>query len=78
MLATQERVRLDGGQIAIVWHKAADPEQCNGECDWHPIACSETEGITAPGPLKNVPLDLDEPGERWCTDCLAADRATEK
>lgn len=71
MLATQERVRLDGGQTIIVWHKSADPEQCNGECDWHPIACSETDGITAPGPLKDVPLDLDEPGERWCTDRTA-------
>lgn len=71
MLATQERVRADGGAV-IIWHKAAAPEQCNGECDWHPIACSKDEGIVAPGGIRDVPLNLDEPGERWCVDCLAA------
>ena len=70
MLATQERVR-EGNRTVIVWHKAADPGSCTGECDWHPIACSPIEGIVAPGPLKDVPLDLDEPGERWCADCIA-------
>ncbi|WP_328336695.1 hypothetical protein [Streptomyces violaceus] len=71
MLATQERVRTEDGITVLVWHKPAQPEQCNGECDFHPISCSNTEGITAPGPLRDVPLDLKEPGERWCTDCLA-------
>jgi len=71
MLATQERVRLDGGRTVVVWHKAAHPEQCTGECEFHPIACSSEEGIVAPGPLKDVLLNLDEPGERWCLDCLA-------
>lgn len=71
MLATQERVRTEDGSTVLIWHKAVEPERCNGECDWHPIACSPTEGIAAPGPLKDVPLDLDEPGQRWCANCLA-------
>jgi hypothetical protein len=70
VLATQERVRTDG-RTAIVWHKAAEPEQCNGECDWHPIACSTDEGIVAPGGLRDVPVELDEPGQRWCSTCVA-------
>ncbi|NUP20785.1 MAG: hypothetical protein HOZ81_32860 [Streptomyces sp.] len=74
MLATQERVRLDGGQVAIVWHRS--PGRCNGECDFHPIACSADEGIIAPGPKQDVPIRLEVPGERWCSDCLAIIRVT--
>jgi len=73
MLATQERMRLDGGQVVIVWHRS--PGRCDGECDFHPIACSEQEGIVAPGPKQNVPIRLDTPGERWCPGCLAVIRA---
>lgn len=47
MLAASERVR-EGGQSVLVWHKAAEPERCNGECDWHPIACSPTEASSRP------------------------------
>ncbi|MFB8247311.1 hypothetical protein ACFC5X_19990 [Streptomyces sp. NPDC055952] len=78
MLAVQERVRAEDGTTVLVWHKAAQPEQCNGECDFHPIACSDTEGTTAPGPLRDVPLRLKQQDERWCTDCLAGDRVTEE
>lgn len=69
MLATQERVRLDDGQTVIVWHRS--PGRCDGECDFHAIACSDDEGITLPGPKRDVPMRLDKPGERWCPDCLA-------
>ncbi|MCX5598475.1 hypothetical protein AB0I27_22410 [Streptomyces sp. NPDC050597] len=69
MLATQERVRIDSDTAVLVWHKAVG--RCDGECDFHPIACSDTEGIVAPGPKQDVPLRLDKPGERWCPDCLA-------
>ncbi|WP_158712421.1 hypothetical protein [Streptomyces sp. NRRL F-5135] len=77
MLATQERVR-EGDRTIIIWHKAAEPEQCNGGCDWHPIACSTTEGITTPGSLREIPIDLAEvplertaEAQRWCSNCLA-------
>ena len=73
MLATQERVRLDGGQVVIVWHKPVG--RCDGDCDFHAIACSAEEGIVLPGPKRDVPIRLDEPGERWCVDCLAIIRA---
>ena len=73
MLATQERVRTEGGRTVLVWHKAVG--RCNGQCDWHPIACSDTEGIVAPGPKQDVPLRLDKPGESWCPDCLTIIRA---
>lgn len=70
MLATQERIRTDDGRTVLVWHRPAQPEDCNGECDFHPIACNSREGIAAPGPLRDIPIGLDKPGERWCTDCL--------
>ena len=68
MLATRERV-TDGRAETTVWHKAVAP--CDGQCDFHQVACSPTDGIAMPGPQQDVPLDLDEPGERWCLDCLA-------
>lgn len=71
MIATQERVRGDAGTPdTLIWHKSVD-RSCDGECDFHAIACSPDEGISAPGPLREVPLDLDESEERWCPDCLA-------
>jgi hypothetical protein len=70
VLATQEHLRTDGRTV-VVWHKADEPEQCNGECDFHPIACSSDEGIVAPGGLRDVPVELDEPGQRWCSTCVA-------
>ncbi len=73
MLATQERVRAGDGTTTLVWHKAVG--SCNGACDFHPIACSDTDGIVVPGPKKDVPLSLDKPGERWCTACLSLIRA---
>ncbi|MER8003009.1 hypothetical protein [Streptomyces sp. NPDC095613] len=84
MLATQERVH-EGDRTVIIWHMAAEPEQCSGECDWHPIACSTTEGIIAPGPLREIPIDLaavpleqKTEAQRWCSDCLAAANTTGK
>ncbi|MCI3279194.1 hypothetical protein [Streptomyces cylindrosporus] len=73
MLATSERVRAaDGRTDVLVWHKSAG--RCDGQCDFHPIACSDTEGIVMPGPKQDVPISLDKPGERWCSDCLALPR----
>lgn len=73
MLATSERVRdTDGQGDVLIWHKAVG--RCDGQCDFHPIACSDTEGIVLPGPKQDVPLSLDKPGERWCTNCLALPR----
>ncbi|MGP3950839.1 hypothetical protein [Streptomyces sp. 7N604] len=81
MLATPERVHESDWTEVVVWHKPVQPEQCHGECDFHALACSSVEGIVLPGPNQDVPLDLDRPGERWCTDCLAiinAARTTEQ
>ncbi|WP_413754823.1 hypothetical protein [Streptomyces sp. MMBL 11-3] len=74
MLATAERVRGTNGQSdTVLWHKSAG--RCNGDCDFHAIACSTEDGIVLPGPVQNVPLDLAKAGERWCLDCLAIIRA---
>ena len=73
MLATQERVRKDGRTV-VVWHKPVG--RAVGE--FQAIACSEDEGIVLPGPKKDVPLDLDQPGERWCPDCLATTQSATK
>lgn len=73
LLATSEYVRDEHGQrVALLWHLMAHPETCDGECDFHAIACSDQDGITLPGPAQEVPLDLDRPGERWCPACRAA------
>ncbi|MFF8617102.1 hypothetical protein [Streptomyces sp. NPDC015350] len=74
MLATSERIH-GAESTTIVWHGAAHPEACDGQCDWHAIMCSTTEGITMPGSLRDVPLDLDVPGEYWCPDCRSAIQA---
>jgi hypothetical protein len=77
LLATSERVRVDHGQPEmLLWHLMVNPETCDGECDFHAIACSDRDGITLPGPARETPLDLDRPGERWCPPCLAAARST--
>ncbi|MFG2970902.1 hypothetical protein ACGFZS_47300 [Streptomyces sp. NPDC048288] len=70
MLATPERTRDDHDRPIQLWHLLGDGHVCNGECDFHPIACSNTEGITLPAGTRDVPVDLDEPGQRWCGDCL--------
>ncbi|MBZ6290408.1 hypothetical protein KVH30_02320 [Streptomyces olivaceus] len=73
MLATHERVRTESDTTVLVWHKSDG--HCDGQCDFHPIACSDTDGIVLPGPTQDVPLNLDKPGESWCPDCLALIRA---
>ncbi|MDH2390062.1 hypothetical protein QCN29_14930 [Streptomyces sp. HNM0663] len=75
MLATPERVRKDGGQNEIpVWHRPV------GRIveEFQPITCSDSDGIVFPAPKQDVPLDLDRPGERWCTDCITLIRDARK
>jgi hypothetical protein len=75
MLATPERVHGDTVFTeSLVWHK---PVGRSVE-EFQPIACSTEEGIVFPPPKQDVPLRLDKPGERWCPDCLAIIRTTEK
>jgi hypothetical protein len=75
MLATPERVRDEGLRTeALVWHKPTGPVVE----DFQAIACSVEEGIVLPWARKDVPLKLDEPGERWCADCLAVIRASKE
>lgn len=74
MLATPERVREPDGRPVRVWHLLADGQDCDGNCDWHAIACSNEDGIVMPTGTRDVPVDLDEPGQRWCGDCLAIAR----
>ncbi len=78
MLATPERVREDDGRTVQVWHLLADGQTCDGGCDFHRIACSSDEGIVLPGGVREVPVELDEPGQRWCGDCLAIIRNSVK
>ncbi|MFF2228928.1 hypothetical protein ACFVV7_37045 [Streptomyces globisporus] len=70
MLATAERLHPEGplGPVEIIWHRPADPAACDGDCDYHPIACGEP-GVSVPGGLRDVPDALSEPGQRWCTAC---------
>lgn len=79
MLATAETVRTGTLRDAtvLVWHLLAQPETCDGDCDVHAIACalSEDDGINLPGPTREVPLNLEMTGERWCTSCLARAQA---
>ncbi|WP_405506358.1 hypothetical protein OG323_06120 [Streptomyces cyaneofuscatus] len=75
MLAVSERVPGYGRTSdQTIWHKPAAGHRCTGECDFHPIACSEEEGIVAPGPKQDVPIRLEKENERWCPDCLALHR----
>ncbi|MFF0110075.1 hypothetical protein [Streptomyces hirsutus] len=77
MLATAERVRSDGvlGPVEIIWHVPTDPASCDGERDYHPVACGES-GISTPGGIHEVPEDLNEPGQRWCTACRTSTQRT--
>lgn len=78
MLAVSERVREDGRESdGWIWHLPAGDEECVGDCDFHTIACSSEEGIVAPAPKRDVPLDGAGPNERWCVDCLAIIRTAE-
>ncbi|MFJ6438832.1 hypothetical protein [Streptomyces sp. NPDC091416] len=73
MLATAERPRRETAlrSVEIIWHRPADPEGCDGDCDYHQIACGEP-GVSMPGGIRDVPENLEAPGERWCTACLTA------
>ncbi|MFC8661262.1 hypothetical protein [Streptomyces sp. NPDC057199] len=75
MLATAERLKVGARRDAevLVWHLLALPETCEGDCDFHAIACAlgDDDGINVPGPTREVPVNLEEaPGERWCAACL--------
>lgn len=75
MLAVPELVRGHGRTPdQTIWHKPAVDHRCTGDCDFHPIACSEEEGIIAPGPMQDVPIRLEKEHEAWCTDCLGLHR----
>ncbi|MFD8335577.1 hypothetical protein ACFV42_23400 [Streptomyces solisilvae] len=72
VLAVPEHVMSDGGTPDVtLWHAPTDPEECDGECDYHDIACDDKNTIYLPWPKQYVPLDLRKPGERWCPACLA-------
>lgn len=72
MLAVAARVHSESafGTIQIIWHKPADPAACDDNCDYHALVCGEP-GISSPSGIRDVPADLDEPGQRWCSTCLA-------
>lgn len=66
MLAVSERVTGRGGVTKeLIWHK---PEGPDPDAWFQPIKCGG--GIVMRGPKRDVPLTLDKPGEKWCTDCL--------
>ncbi|MFJ6380080.1 hypothetical protein ACIQI7_08780 [Kitasatospora sp. NPDC092039] len=74
MIATPERVR--GRELApdrLIWHKPAGPVVE----DFQAIACSDEEGLVMPWGQRDVPLDLDVPGETWCAACLGMAQAGE-
>jgi hypothetical protein len=73
MLAAAERVRPDGA-LEIIWHVPADPAACDSDCD-HPVACGEP-GISVPGGTREVPENLTDPGQRWCTACRSGEQPT--
>lgn len=78
MLATAERIHPTGalGPVEIVWHAPTDPGACDGNCDFHAVACGEP-GISVTGGIRDVPEDLTErPGQRWCAACLTGGRQT--
>ncbi|MFD3970211.1 hypothetical protein [Streptomyces cyaneofuscatus] len=73
MLATAERHHPEGalGVVEIIWHRPADPEACDGDCDYHLLVCGDPS-ISVPGGITEVPENLTEPGQRWCTACLTS------
>ncbi|MFE9252880.1 hypothetical protein [Streptomyces sp. NPDC007088] len=80
MLATAEHIHREGpfGPVETIWHRPADPAACDGDCDYHPIACGDP-GISVPGGLREVPDVLSEPRQRWCRACrpdMASDGVT--
>lgn len=80
MLATAETVQTPTSERdpVLVWHLLAQPETCDGNCDWHAIYCAhcEDDGIALPGPTREVPFELDASTESWCTTCLARVQAS--
>jgi hypothetical protein len=72
MFATAERVPSEDslGEAEIIWHLPADLHTCDGNCDYHEVVCGEP-GVSVPGGTRDVPDDLDRPGERWCGACLS-------
>lgn len=69
MLAVSERVLGPGGVTQeLVWHK---PVGDDPDATFQRIACSEEDGIVMRSAKREVPLNLDKEGERWCPDCLA-------
>jgi hypothetical protein len=77
MFATAERIHPAGalGEVEIIWNRPADPDACDGNCGYHPVACGES-GISVPGGIRDVPEDLTEPGQRWCTTCRTGQNST--
>lgn len=77
MLATAERIHPGGvlGEVEIIWHRPADPGACDGNCDYHPVVCGEP-GISVPGGIRDVPEDLTERGQRWCSPCRTGRSST--
>ncbi|MEW2393088.1 hypothetical protein AB0933_32480 [Streptomyces venezuelae] len=73
MLATPERVQ--GAMVfieSVMWHKPVGRRE--DEARVQAIACSD-KGIIYPAPKRDIPLDLNKPGESWCPDCLARTRS---
>ncbi|MBQ1164596.1 hypothetical protein KBZ21_42215, partial [Streptomyces sp. A73] len=63
------RIKERGGVTKeLIWHKPVGPDP---DATFQRIACSDTDGIDMSGGKREVPLRLDQPGERWCPDCLA-------
>jgi hypothetical protein len=72
MLAVSERLTGRGGVTEeLIWHK---PVGLDPGATFQRIACSSEDGIVMSSGKREVPLELDEPGQRWCQDCLALAR----
>lgn len=78
MLATAQRIRtmLDGDVIFhTIWHLPKNPDTCSGDCDFHEIMCDENEGISYPGGMTDISLEIkDRVDESWCPDCLTINK----
>jgi hypothetical protein len=72
MLAVAERAGGIGNDTEpVIWHI---PVGDSVEAMFQAIACSAEEGIVLHGPSRDVPLQLNSPGEEWCDACLAKNR----